>query len=161
MYRFYDVGVETYPIGRPRDPRIDQALLQAALDELAQHGYEGLSLARVAELAGTSRQALYRRYPGKPELVAAAITRLAAEAPPPPELTGDWWYDLIALLDREADWFLRSGAGAALGPFLLRPEGDPLGAVARRVTRPRRRGCGPCCGPAWPPARCGQTSIST
>jgi len=125
--------------GRPRDPRIDEAIIAATLAELAEHGYEGLSLVRVAELAGTSRQAVYRRHPGKPELVAAAVAAAAIHTAPP-EPTGDWWADLAAALDHEAEVFMGSDAAAAVGPLLLRGDYDPLGMVARRqVLAPRRR----------------------
>ena len=128
--------------GRPRDPRIDEAVLSATLAELAEHGYEGLSLARVAERAGTSRQAVYRRHPGKPELVAAAVAAVAATEAEPPTPTGEWWSDLAAALDHEAEAFLRADAAAAVGPLLWRGDDDPLGIVARRhVLAPRRRRC--------------------
>ena len=39
--------------GRPRDPRIDAAILTATADLLVQIGYSNLTLAAVAERAGT------------------------------------------------------------------------------------------------------------
>ena len=53
--------------GRPRDPSIDARVLEIARRQLAEHGYEGLSLTTVADEAGTTRPALYRRWPGKAE----------------------------------------------------------------------------------------------
>ncbi|CRH12004.1 TetR family transcriptional regulator [Mycobacterium tuberculosis] len=71
--------------GRPRDPRIDSAILSATAELLVQIGYSNLSLAAVAERAGTTKSALYRRWSSKAELVheaafPAAPTALQAAA---------------------------------------------------------------------------------
>jgi AcrR family transcriptional regulator len=64
-----------------RDPEIDQRVLAAAQRQLAAHGYEAMSLAAVAEEAGTTRQALYRRWRDKADLAAAVVHGLADVAP--------------------------------------------------------------------------------
>lgn len=58
--------------GRPRDPRIEQAALGAVRDLLVESGYAGVSVAAVAERAGTTKAALYRRWPSLPHLVYEA-----------------------------------------------------------------------------------------
>jgi AcrR family transcriptional regulator len=58
--------------GRPRDQRIDEAVLQAARALLVEHGWAGLSLTMIAERAGTTRPALYRRWPSLAHLVHEA-----------------------------------------------------------------------------------------
>lgn len=60
-------------VGRARDTAIDARVLAAARAHLSRHGYEGMSLAAVAQQAGTSRQALYRRWPTKADLAAAVV----------------------------------------------------------------------------------------
>lgn len=71
------------PGGRPRDPRIDAAVLGATLAVLDEVGYGELSLEEVARRAGTSRPAIYRRWSGRAPLVLAAIaTRLDVPEPP-------------------------------------------------------------------------------
>lgn len=60
--------------GRERDGSIDARVLAAAARHLAAYGYEAMSVAAIAEEAGTTRQALYRRWPGKAELGAAALS---------------------------------------------------------------------------------------
>ena len=67
----------TVSIGRARDPSIDSRVLEAAARQLAAYGYEGMSVAAVAEEAGTTRQAVYRRWPSKAELGAAALAAFA------------------------------------------------------------------------------------
>ncbi len=58
--------------GRPRDPRIDAAILRATADLLVEIGYANLTMAAVAERAGTTKTALYRRWSSKAELVHEA-----------------------------------------------------------------------------------------
>ena len=64
--------------GRSRDPGIDARLLDAAYRHLSVNGFEALSLTGVAREAGTTRQALYRRWPDKASLAAAALGVLLA-----------------------------------------------------------------------------------
>ncbi|WP_062516531.1 TetR/AcrR family transcriptional regulator [Demequina gelatinilytica] len=61
--------------GRPPNPELDAALIEAAANLLAEVGYDALSLAEVARRAGTTMPALYRRYKNKNSLVLAAIER--------------------------------------------------------------------------------------
>ncbi|MDB4872977.1 MAG: transcriptional regulator, TetR family, partial [Gemmatimonadales bacterium] len=62
--------------GRARDSTIDSRVLAVAAKHLSQHGYAAMSLAAVAEEAGTTRQALYRRWPRKADLAAAVVAPL-------------------------------------------------------------------------------------
>lgn len=65
--------VMTPEIGRPRDRRIDGAVLRAAVELLAETGYADLSVDAIARRAGTSKPAIYRRWPGKAHLVHEAV----------------------------------------------------------------------------------------
>jgi AcrR family transcriptional regulator len=67
--------------GRARDPGIDARVLAVASRHLSSLGYEAMSLAAVAQEAGTTRQALYRRWPTKASLAADAL-KSAADAGP-------------------------------------------------------------------------------
>src|SRR2546423_12635097 len=67
--------------GRPRDPRIDAAILRAAADLLVEIGYSNLTMAAVAERALTTKTALYRRGVKKDE--NRAERGLPAAAHPP------------------------------------------------------------------------------
>ncbi|ESY64027.1 MULTISPECIES: TetR/AcrR family transcriptional regulator [Mesorhizobium] len=66
---------------RRRGAALEQALLEAAWQELEQHGYANFTLEGVAQRAGTSRPVLARRWPGRPELVAAALGRYLNKNP--------------------------------------------------------------------------------
>jgi AcrR family transcriptional regulator len=71
------------PGGRPRDAHIDAAVTASTLDLLEEAGYLGVSLGEVARRAGTSRPAIYRRWPGRAALVLAAVeSRLDTPSPP-------------------------------------------------------------------------------
>ena len=86
----------TFGRGRARDPSIDVRVLATAARHLAAYGYEAMSVAAVAEEAGTTRQALYRRWAGKPELAAAAMAAYADHATD--TRTADAFADLVAEL---------------------------------------------------------------
>jgi len=70
-----DGVVEHSKIGRPRDARLDAAIVQATIDLLEERGYSELSLAAIAERAATTTAAIYRRWGSKSELVAHAVFR--------------------------------------------------------------------------------------
>jgi len=86
--------------GRPRSERADRAIIDAALSLFAEHGVEGLCIEEVAARAGVGKATIYRRWPGKEDLLLDA---LAALKTPLPELGGESVRaDLIALLDAMA-----------------------------------------------------------
>jgi AcrR family transcriptional regulator len=68
--------------GRPRDPSLDQAILRAALDGLADLGYDRLSMDEIAARAHAGKAALYRRWPSKAAVVVAALIAWREQAAP-------------------------------------------------------------------------------
>lgn len=62
--------------GRPRDPRRDEAIIDAAVEVLVRDGYDRLTLDAVAAVAGVGKATIYRRWPGKAELVIDAMATL-------------------------------------------------------------------------------------
>src|SRR5271169_936655 len=98
--------------GRPRDPRIDAAILTATADLLVQIGYSNLTLAAVAERAGTTKTALYRRWSGKAELVHEAAFPVAPTALATP--VGDMAADVRAMIEAARDVFTSPVVRAAL-----------------------------------------------
>lgn len=59
--------------GRPRDRRIDDAVLQATTELLEEVGYLQLTIGAIADRAGTNKPAIYRRWPTKAHLVHEAV----------------------------------------------------------------------------------------
>jgi AcrR family transcriptional regulator len=98
--------------GRPRDPRIDAAILAAAADLLVEIGYANLTMAAVAERAGTTKTALYRRWSSKAELVHEAAFPVAPTALTTPE--GDIVGDVRAMVAAARDVFTSPLVRAAL-----------------------------------------------
>ncbi|MGH3576761.1 MAG: helix-turn-helix domain-containing protein, partial [Mycobacterium sp.] len=89
--------------GRPRDPRIDAAILSATAELLVQIGYSNLTLAAVAQRAGTTKTALYRRWSSKAELVHEAAFPVAPTALARP--AGDMAADVRAMIAAARDVF--------------------------------------------------------
>ncbi|WP_433220791.1 TetR/AcrR family transcriptional regulator [Microtetraspora malaysiensis] len=115
--------------GRPRDPAVDDAIRQAALDLITEQGYRGMSMEGIAARSGVSKQAVYRRYPGKGEVILDVLTAFARTRLPTPD-TGDLREDLLALL--EATFAAQRGAPGALNQALA-AEALQASAFARRV----------------------------
>ena len=129
-------GAERKP-GRARDPDIDARVLAVAGRHLASLGYEAMSLAAVAHEAGTTRQALYRRWPDKASLAADAL--LAAAEARPQAATASPLADLTAELADFQRGVSLPGRLSLAGTMLQ----DATAAEARaayqaRVVAPRR-----------------------
>jgi len=69
--------------GRPRSERADQAILAAALDLLSEVGPAALGVEEVAARAGVGKATIYRRWPGKEEMLLDALGGLAMKLPEP------------------------------------------------------------------------------
>ncbi|MDQ6616083.1 MAG: TetR/AcrR family transcriptional regulator [Actinomycetota bacterium] len=64
--------------GRPRDPHVDTAIRQAALDLLVEEGFARMSMEGVASRAGVGKAAIYRRWDSKTALVVESIHDLVS-----------------------------------------------------------------------------------
>ncbi|WP_197380658.1 TetR/AcrR family transcriptional regulator [Mycolicibacterium mengxianglii] len=98
--------------GRPRDPRIDAAILAATADLLVEIGYANITMAAIAERAGTTKTAVYRRWSSKAEIVHEAAfpaTPTALQMP-----AGDIAADVQAMLAATRDVFVSPVVRAAL-----------------------------------------------
>jgi len=124
--------VETPNVGRPRDPRIDGAILDATADLLVVVGYANLTMAAVAERAGTTKTALYRRWSSKAELIHEAAFPVAPTALTAPE--GDIVADVLAMVAAARDVFTSPVVRAAL-PGLVADMADDADLHARVVSR--------------------------
>ncbi|MEU3250790.1 TetR/AcrR family transcriptional regulator [Streptomyces sp. NPDC006997] len=65
--------------GRPRSAAADAAILAATRAALVELGWSKLTLGDVATRAGVAKTTLYRRWPGKNELVVDAVAELFDE----------------------------------------------------------------------------------
>jgi AcrR family transcriptional regulator len=119
---------KTQGAGRPRDLRIDAAILRATVDLLVEIGYSNLTMAAVAERAGTTKTALYRRWSTKAELVHEAAFP-AIETPP-----GDIAADIHAMIAAARDVFTSPVVRAAM-PGLIADMAVDAALNARVMSR--------------------------
>ncbi|MCW2926496.1 MAG: TetR family transcriptional regulator, partial [Thermoleophilia bacterium] len=132
-----NVITDTIPVrGRPRDASRDEVICRAALELLAERGYDCITMDLVASRAKAGKATLYRRWASKAELVMDA---LALVKPSIPSIdTGSLETDLAALVDigcSKHSSFTSSvmcGVASALGR-------DPelLACFRERITEPR------------------------
>ncbi|WP_283133842.1 TetR/AcrR family transcriptional regulator [Rhizohabitans arisaemae] len=88
----------TRPPGRPRSEKAEKAIIQATLDLIGEGvGIREITIEAVAARAGVGKTTIYRRWPGREELIVDALTTLKAPIPP---LAGESVRaDLITCLD--------------------------------------------------------------
>lgn len=131
---------------RRHGDELQEAIHRACLGELAEHGYDRLTMDRVAARARTGKATLYRRWPNKVELVISTLRHAVPQFGPPPDL-GDLREELLVLL-RGAVHELYGPTGAAvrglvaemvrtpeLGELVCRHVTDPLLAPTLEVLR--------------------------
>src|SRR5690606_2626403 len=114
---------QTGPAGRPRDPRIDAAVLAATAELAVECGYPGVTVAAVAARAGTTPPAIYRRWRSLPHLVHEAAFPHGAAMDLP--RTGSLAGDIRAMVRGAADAFATPVARAALPGLLAAISADP------------------------------------
>jgi AcrR family transcriptional regulator len=95
-----DTAVPTPKLGRKRDHTRDPEILDAALEILAETGYDGMTIDMVAARAKAGKATLYRRWPSKAELVIDAVACMKKGDLDPAHLpdTGTLRGDLIAMI---------------------------------------------------------------
>ncbi|NBE50425.1 TetR/AcrR family transcriptional regulator [Streptomyces boluensis] len=98
--------------GRPADPRLEGAFVEAALQLVAEKGYAALTTAAVAKRAGASTASLYRRWPTKRSLVTHIARTVTLDVLGEID-TGTLRGDLRELLTRKQQLF------DCVGPTLL------------------------------------------
>ncbi|GEO78023.1 hypothetical protein FD29_GL001995 [Companilactobacillus mindensis DSM 14500] len=80
---------------RRRGADLENAILKVAWQHLDEVGYENFSMTEVANLAGTSKSAIYKRWPKKVALVMAAMAKYTPDLNLQTSLSGDLRTDLI------------------------------------------------------------------
>ncbi|MFE3453454.1 TetR/AcrR family transcriptional regulator [Nonomuraea sp. NPDC059194] len=119
-------------------PRKQQEIFDATLTLLAERGYESLTIEGVAERSGVNKTTIYRWWPSKPALLAAALIEADALAIDPPD-TGTLRGDLEALVESMVALLTRPPSSdvavAALGAAVHHPELNVRGFFADRFAR--------------------------
>jgi AcrR family transcriptional regulator len=133
--------------GRPRSEQADRAIISAALELFAEAGPDAFCIERVAARAGVGKATIYRRWPGKEDLLLDALAAVRVPLPVPKGVSVR--DDLVALLEsmrgetadprRARQFALLLGEGARYPRLIERyvatviePRRDVVRAVLRR-----------------------------
>jgi AcrR family transcriptional regulator len=117
---------------------VEDAVFQAMLGLLASRGYREISVETLAERAGVSRTTIYRRWPSKAAIVAAAVSSLYLDRVEVPDI-GSLSEDLVALLS-ESYRLMADGDGRVLERLVRESGQNPeLVDVVRSILYARRR----------------------
>ena len=123
--------------GRPRDVRVDEAILDAVIALLSDgQSVDGLSMEAVAAKAGVGKATIYRRWPNKEALLIDAIATMKGPLPEPAgESVRDDLIMLIAVM-RQKRMLQYGRVTACIFPEMVKsPE---MYRVYQGVIEPRR-----------------------
>ncbi len=129
-------------LGRKRDHSRDPEILDAAIDVLAEVGFDGMTVDMVAARARAGKATLYRRWTSKSELVLDAVSCMKDRGTDPAALpdTGTLRGDLIAMIKphsiEDGEKKTRVMAGIV---SLLAKEPELAQAAHAAITEPRAR----------------------
>ncbi|WP_405811505.1 TetR/AcrR family transcriptional regulator [Streptomyces sp. NBC_01520] len=129
--------------GPRRDPEAHEAVLTAARELVAELGYKGVTMDRIASRAGVARMTVYRWWPNKAAVITEAVADRLAPGPAPD--TGDvredallWLRGLVRTLTLLGDPSVVTGAltergepGRAELRDLLKAHAEPAGKLMR------------------------------
>ncbi len=129
--------------GRPRDPAVDTAIILATRRRLVSDGYSNMTMGSIAKDAGVTRPTLYRRWPGKLDLVVDALDYgFKAQRDSYPT---DPWEDLPAIealteaVRRLDQTYFNADAHVLMGNFIAEQYRTPelLAVVRKHALEPR------------------------
>jgi AcrR family transcriptional regulator len=129
--------------GRPRDAQLDHAILEATRALLAVDSYAELSMESVAVRARVGKKTLYRRWPSKAPLVAAAVLdaygRGGSFGVPD---TGDIRADLQSWLIEHAEFIADTSNAALIRALIAAAASNPSdkNALYERLSAPQHAG---------------------
>src|ERR671926_1643293 len=136
--------------GRPRDPALDDRILEQTLVLLGSHGYAGLTLDELAARSGVAKTTILRRWPSKAAVAAAGVERLALQSVDVPN-SGTLRADLRALLHGAVETFVR-GRGQFVARLIREAGHHPeITDLVHTVIHTRRQAYRRGFAPALPP----------
>lgn len=113
--------------GRPRSEHADRAILQAATEVLIEKGADRLTVGEVVQRSGVARATIYRRWPTREALIAAAVEAVKGRPP----------YDLSGVVERDLatgiEWMRATLAQPAFRRYLPYLVGQLLSAGPNRA----------------------------
>ena len=111
-------------LGRPRDARVDAAVLDAARSLLAEKGYAGTTVEAIATRAGVGKATIYRRWPTREQLLLAVTTADLPEVPTPD--TGDLREDLRLVFTQLAEQVRLAGPASYISDIIGESTRNPV-----------------------------------
>jgi AcrR family transcriptional regulator len=109
-------------VGRPRDPRVDDAIRAATLALLVEDGYQATTIQAIARRAGVSAPSVYRRWSSKAELIEEAVFPSGLLAPE--AITGDVITDLQPYCRQILEYLADPAIRAAIPGLLVEYQND-------------------------------------
>ena len=127
--------------GRPRSSTADAAILNAAVELMGEVGIEHTTMSAVVARSGLARATVYRRWPNREALIAAALREVKGRPPYP--ISGDFETDLARAADQARAIFAEPRFQAFL-PTLVRdllqePPTDGISETFERVAPNHQR----------------------
>lgn len=121
-------------------PEKTEAIIAAFFTELADTGYERLTMDRVAARAGVGKAALYRRWPSKQQMLVELVDQFATAAVMPPD-TGTLRGDLLAIADQAITVLANPLIRRVIGSLIAESQHSPELAtvLTERFSKPRRQ----------------------
>jgi AcrR family transcriptional regulator len=110
--------------GRPRDPRTQHSITEAARRLLAEGGYDAVSIESIAREAGVGKPTVYRRWPSKAHVVFDAVFG-SAEVGDMFTSSGDFEVDLRRFVRSVFDFWSEPEVAAATMGILADRHRDP------------------------------------
>ena len=126
-------------VGRPRNPQIDQWILDAAAHLVLTNGFRALCIDAIATKAGVGRMSIYRRWPNKAAIVMDAfVARVDPNTLFVPRAT---YLETIRMQMLTMGRAFRGKDGILLRALLAEAQFDSelAAALRERWTMPRRR----------------------
>ncbi|BEP13825.1 TetR/AcrR family transcriptional regulator [Acidothermaceae bacterium B102] len=124
---------------RRRGPDLENAILDATLDLLAESGVGGVTMEGVAAAAKTGKASVYRRWPSKEDLLVDAMRHALPPLDAAPD-TGSVRDDLVALLVIMLE-VINSKRGCAIQAFMFDNSVDKalMQVIKSRAMEPRHQ----------------------
>lgn len=114
---------------------LETAILQAAWDELNEVGYAHLTMEGVALRAKTNKAAIYRRWPNKPKIVVAALSKHVPRPANEIPNTGNLRNDLLILLGSITE-LLQTIGGQTIHGLMVEYFGKELISTIPQIMHP-------------------------
>lgn len=110
--------------GRPRDPAIDELVVAATVELLAEQGYEATTVQAISRRSGVHTSAIYRRWPNRVALIQEVALPLFREGRFPP--SGDLRRDLKRFVTACARQYATPAARAAIPALMAAYQADAV-----------------------------------